>query len=159
MKRFNFRLQRVLDIKNTIEEAMRRDFLAARAELQKMVDKLKEIVRTLARYQNKLHALEKKGIDLQEINFYYRYFQSLEGQISYQNRMIGIAREEMEKRRSILVEAVKERRILERLKERKFEQYLFEAGKEEQFTIDEISGGKFFQQKNNPVTTALQGVS
>ena len=54
MKRFNFRLQRVLDIKNTIEEAKRRDFLAAQSEYQKAVSKLQEFLNTLYKYQNKL---------------------------------------------------------------------------------------------------------
>lgn len=150
MKRFNFRLQRVLDIKSTIEKVKNRDFLTANNEFQKAVNKLQKFVDTRNKYQENLHQLEKKGIEITYINFYFRYFRMLENQISFQHRMIDIAREEMEKRRLILIDAVKERRILERLKEKKREQYNYEFSIEEQLLSDEISGRKFFHEKNNP---------
>lgn len=148
MKRFNFRLQRVLDVKSTIEEVKRGDFLTAYNKYKNQVALLQKYLNTLGKYQNELFEVEKSGPDIRYINLFYRFFQSLSYQISYQQRMVELAKEEMEKRRSILVEAVKERKILEQLKQKRFDQYLFEVGKEEQFNIDEISGGKFFQRKN-----------
>lgn len=156
MKRFDFRLQRVLDIKSTIEKAKNRDFMAAYGEFQKAVNKLQNIVDTRKKYQINLYNLEKEGIEITSINFYIRYFGMLENQISYQHRMINIAKEEMEKRRLILLEAVKERKILERLKEKKREQFNYEIGKEEQMESDEISGMKFFHEKNDP--NSLSGI-
>lgn len=150
MKRFAFRLQRVLDIKSTIEKVKNRDFLAAYSEFQRAITKLKDIVSTRNKYQDNLHKLEKEGIELTSINFYFRYFRMLENQISYQHRMIDIAKEEMEKRRLILLDAVKERKILERLKEKKREQFNYEIAKDEQMVSDEISGVKFFHEKNDP---------
>lgn len=147
MKRFNFRLQRVLDVKNTIEEVKRRDFLTADNKYQNEVAQSQKYLNTLEKYQNELYEVEKRGLDIQYINLFYRYFQTLSFQISYQHRVIELAGEEREKRRAILLEAVKERKILEQLKHKRFDQYLFELGKEEQFNIDEISGGKFFQRK------------
>lgn len=156
MKRFNFRLQRVLDIKSTIEKVKNKDFLTANSEFLKAVNKLQEIVGTRNKYQENLHQVKKKGIEITYINFYFRYFRMLENQISFQHRMIDIAREEMEKRRLILIDAVKERRILERLKEKKREQYNYEFSKEEQLLSDEISGRKFFHENNNPFS--LRGI-
>jgi len=150
MKRFDFRLQRVLDIKSTIEKAKNRDFLAAYGEFKKAVNKLQNIVDTRNKYQKNLHNLEKEGIEIISINFYIRYFQMLENQISFQHRMIEIAKDEMEKRRLFLIDAVKERKILERLKEKKREQFNYEIGKEEQIVSDELSGVKFFHEKNDP---------
>jgi len=161
MKRFNFRLQRVLDVKNTIEEVKRRDFLAAHNKYQNEVAQLQKYLNTLEKYQSELYEVEKRGLDIQHINLFYRFFHSLSYQISYQHRMIELAGEEREKRRMFLIEAVKERKILEQLKQRRFDQFLFEVSKEEQFNIDEISGGKFFQRKNKPVPysgTEFQGI-
>lgn len=156
MKRFNFRLQRVLDIKSTIEKVKNKDFLTANSEFLKAVNKLQKFVDTRNKYQENLHQVEKKGIEITYINFYFRYFRMLENQISFQHRMIDIAREEMEKRRLILIDAVKERRILERLKEKKREQFNYEFSKEEQLLSDEISGRKFFHENNNPFS--LRGI-
>ena len=156
MKRFKFRLQRVLDIKHTIEEVKRRDFLATQNERDKAKNKLHEIVLTRNRYTDDLYAREKKEINLREINLFYRYFMVLESQIKRQHELIRLANGEMEKRRLILIEAVKERRILERLKEKKYSGYMTASLMEEQNLLDDMAGGKIFQQKNNPMNMSLQ---
>ncbi len=159
MKKFRFRLQRVLDIKHTIEEARRRDFLAAQNEHDKAVAKLNDVKRNRSKYIDMLYTREQDEINVLEINMYYRYFQMLEHQIARQFELIKLACEEVEKRRVILVEAVKDRRIIERLKEKKFSSYMKETLSDEQFISDDLAGGKFFQQKNNPVNISIQGVS
>ncbi|MFC1513499.1 flagellar export protein FliJ [candidate division KSB1 bacterium] len=146
MKRFNYRLQRVLDIKNTIEEVKRRDFLTAQSKLIDEENELKKIFEIRENYQKDLSEQEKREIDLKIIQLYYNFFNSLELRMKYQNNMINLAKEEMEKRREILVEAVKETKVLEKLKEKKLEEYNYEAGKEEQSINDEISGGQFFKE-------------
>ena len=98
MKRFNFRLQRVLDVKNTIEEVKRGDFLTAYNKYKNQVALLQKYLNTLGKYQNELFEVEKSGLDIRYINLFYRFFQSLSYQISYQQRMIELAKEEMEKR-------------------------------------------------------------
>lgn len=154
MKRFNFRLQRVLDIKLTVEKAKNRDFLAAYGEWQKTVNRKEGLITTIKEYLEKLHIRKIEGAEIHEIKFFLRYFQMLENQISFQYRMIDIANEEMEKRRAILIEAVKDRKILERLRDKKQVQYFLEYEKEEQLVSDEISGGKFFHNKkdSNPLS-------
>jgi len=148
MKRFQFRLQRVLEIKETIEEAKRRDFSSAFNQYQKKLYELNEMIQTLRKYQNELYEIERNGVDLHRFLYYFRFFTSFKSQILYQERMVKIANTEMEKRRTILIEAVKERKIIERLKEKKFQQYHYEAGKEEQFHLDDISSGKVYQRMN-----------
>jgi len=148
MKRFRFRLQRVLEVKETIEEAKRRDFSAAFNQYLKNVNDLNQTITTLHRYQNELYEAEQKGIDLQRFLYYFRFFNAMKKQIIYQERMVKIARDEMEKRRAKLLEAVKERKILERLKEKKLDQYKYESGKEEQFHLDDVTGGKVHQRIN-----------
>jgi len=149
MKRFNFRLQRVLEIKEILEEVKRRDFLAAGYEHRKKVDALREFYGTLARYQTALHVLEKKGITAQHFNLYYRFFDALIRRIEFQKGLIETARQEMEKRREYLLGAVKERKILENLRQKKYTQYLYETDKEEQYHHDDISGSAFFQRKQD----------
>ncbi len=142
MKRFNFRLQRVLDIKETIEEVKRRDFNIARKKHSEEVKNLMDLQNQENLFRVKLNELRLKGGNLRQVNIFYRFFAYLSGQKAYRRNLIETAREEMEKRREILLEAVKEKKVLERLKEKKLLEYNFEVNKEEQAAMDEISGVK-----------------
>jgi flagellar FliJ protein len=142
MKKFNFRLQRVLDIKGTIEEVKRRDFNLARMKHSEEVKTLMELQNQENFFRTKLNETRAKGSNLRQINIFYRFFAYLSGQKAYRRKLIETAREEMEKRREILIEAVKEKKVLERLKEKKLLEYNFELNKEEQANMDEISGVK-----------------
>jgi len=156
MKRFAFRLQRVLDVKNTIEEVKRRDFLAADNEYRKKIDELKENYLELSRYQDQLKTKSREEISTQVLNLYYSYFNVLAGRIEYQKKLIELARQEMEKKREHLIAAVKERKILEKLKEKQFGQYQKEFGAEEQKMLDEVSGNKFITKELNAAKELLE---
>lgn len=158
MKRFNFRLQRVLDAKRTIEEVKRSDFLAADNEHKKKIRELKDYYDTLAHYQSELYTLDKSLLEVQILNLYYSYFDALSHRIEYQKGLIETARQEMEKRREKLLEAVKDRKVLENLKQKKYDNYMYEVEKEEQSLLDEISGGKFFQKKAGQYSESLEGI-
>ena len=142
MKKFNFRLQRVLDIKGTIEEVKRRDFNVARNKHSEEVKNLMDLQNQENFFRGKLNELRSKGSALRQVNIFYRFFAYLSGQKVYRRNLIETAHEEMEKRRAILLEAVREKKVLERLKEKKLLEYDFEVNKEEQAAIDEISGVK-----------------
>ena len=49
----------------------------------------------------------------------------------------------LEEKRAIVVEAIKKRKSLEKLKEKQFESYKKEYNKEEEKILDEISSTKF----------------
>ena len=55
-------------------------------------------------------------------------------------------KKEVEQRREKLIEATKEKEILEKLKERTWQTYLAEAKKEEQMISDEISSANFYRK-------------
>jgi len=148
MKRFNFRLQRVLDVKNTIEEVKRRNFLTASSEHEKRVRILEVYVQTLYKYLDELRTKHKKTLSSQDINLYYNYFESMSRLIEFQKKEIENARVELEKMREELIAAVKDRKIIERLKERQFRNYLKEVDMEEQKHLDEVSGISFFKKAN-----------
>ncbi|MFC1733627.1 flagellar export protein FliJ [candidate division KSB1 bacterium] len=159
MKKFNFRLQRVLDVKNTVEEVRRRNFLAASNEHRKRIQGVEQLYATLMQYQNKLRNLvgEKKSVQI--LNLYYNYFAFLGKHIEYQKKLVQLARHEMEKKRKELVEAVKGRKILERLREKQLVNFRKDVGKIEQAHLDEISGIKFSRDKDlRQDTNLVEGI-
>lgn len=147
MKKFRFRLQRVLDVKNTIEEVKRRNFLTAQQEHDLKVMQKQEMYRTLGHHQTKLREIQD-DLTTQVLNYYYNYFTMMLKEIEYQQGLIDLAREEMEKRREELIESVKERKILEKLKDKKHAEYVHEFNYEEQKILDELSGSKFKKKED-----------
>ncbi len=139
MKKFNFRLQRVLEIKQTIEDVKRRNFNEARQLLETEQNKLADFKAKEISYRDKLNKKRIEGASLEIIRMYYKFFSALSTMLQYQKRRIIAAQEEVDKRRNILLEAVRERRVLENLKEKKLLEYNYEANREEQNFLDEIS--------------------
>ena len=67
----------------------------------------------------------------------------LKKSISIQEKVVEKARENVEKARIELVNAAKERKMFETLKEKKMEEYWEEYYRKEQITLDEIASYKY----------------
>jgi flagellar FliJ protein len=103
---------------------------------------------------NKLHLLEDRNktcwkkihehrsngcFNAQELELYYRYSKKLESEIEKQKEKLADARNEFDKCRKELISASKDRKVLEKLKERKFTHHKSLVDKKEQNLIDELS--------------------
>lgn len=140
MKKFNFRLQRVLDIKNTIEQVKKRDFDEANAVLTKEKKLLKGVTARRVEYAGKVNDFKKINKMPEFIVLYYNYLISLSQRQLFHNKKISMATAEVEKRRTILLTAVRERKAIELVKEKKIEEYNLEVNLDEQNQLDEIAG-------------------
>ena len=141
MKRFQFRLQRVLDIKNVLEEQRKRELGEAYGLLAIEQGRLQDIGQALSRAQQyaQQHAPRTSYVLLMYDHFITQQLVRAELQqqtINQVQRVVNVRREK-------LVTAYKDRKILDRLKERYTEQYRHEADREAQALIDEISSAKY----------------
>ncbi len=148
MKKFEFRLQRVMEVKEEIEKQKERDFALAKRKAIEEENKLNEIK---IQYEGCWKDIENKTsqdtVDTNEINQYYKYLQKLEGDIERQFIYLHEANAEVERRRHILIEASKERKILENLKDRKMASYQEELNRQEQNFFDEIAGNQYNREQ------------
>ena len=148
MKKFEFRLQRIMEVKEEIEKQKERDFAIAKRKALEEEYKLSEIK---IQYENCWKDIENKTsqqtVDTSEIRQYYQYLQKLEGDIERQFICLQETNAEVEKRRDILIEATKERKILENLKGRKLASYQEELNRVEQNFFDEIAGNQYIREK------------
>ncbi|HYH02618.1 MAG TPA: flagellar export protein FliJ [Bacillota bacterium] len=149
MKKFKFKLETVLKVKVRIEEERKRQLQkaelvrnAAQTELQRRQD---ELTATLADYQRSL----QQKFDRYLANDYYDYLQWLERQrqdaVMYLERCEG----EVDTARRYLVEATRERKILDKLKEQAYQAYLAEELKAEIDFLDELGTGRFVRKESN----------
>lgn len=137
MPKFTFRLQPVLNIRNQQEENLKN-------EMGKAIQKLEE-------EKQKLHSLEDKESQIvDEFNKktkkttvksllqFNDYIGFLKSDIMTQKENVNKAAVNVDKVREELIKAVKNRKIMDKLKEKKKEEYVQEEKKLEHKTNDEI---------------------
>ncbi len=147
MNRFNFRLQRVLDIRETVEELKKRNLEKSIKALNDEFTRLTEMSLTLESSQNRLRVKISGRLNVIEIQSYFDYFNMLNKLIDLQEHRIDDAKKVVTSKRDELIKATKEKKILEKLKEKAWSLYKVEMGREEQNLIDEIAIQKFKKKR------------
>ena len=141
MKRFRFQLETLLRVRREREEERKRRLAEAQRLVMEQKGRLTELFDEESRETEAQRRLRQGGvIDLQEVRARMLYSRAVvrriqEGFDALQDRVAdeGI-------RRTDLLRAAQERRVLEKLRERKWESWRYEAGREEQKRLDEIAG-------------------
>lgn len=140
-KKFRFRLESVLKLRtDNVNDAKN----ALMVVLQQRYNKEEEIKNLQTLKQDFLvqQMLAKTAADMQANKDYIR---NLDAQVEIKEKeKEKIIEIENEKRR-LLNEAVKEEKVLLKLKEKKYEEYQQELGKEETKFLDEIASNKFIK--------------
>lgn len=140
MKTFRFRLQKVMEVKEDFEKKRMAELADAKKLLRIERDKLEDLKNKTAACQDRIKEKhKKKNVNPTEMELYYRYLDKLRHQIEIQFRRVCEASDEMERRRQVLLCASKERKVLEKLRERKYSAFREEMTKKEQDFIDELA--------------------
>ena len=146
MKKYNFRLQRVLDIKNVMQNLREREFAKALTALEIEELTLREQKKRRISYQTEVR--ERKRITVFEMRIYSLYFAFLQGEIESQLIRIVNCKNGVQSRKKNLTEAYRDKRVIENLKQKSRQQYMREYDREEQIENDEISLSSFFKKSN-----------
>jgi len=155
-KRFVFRLQAVLNHRQRIEEIKRRGFIQANLRRLQEKKRLDYFYRAKDLGLESLHRLERPGvIDLDQVRFYYDYQFGLGCNIERQSRRLKEAAEAVERAKQELIQASKDKKVLENLKEKHFHEYLLDLDRQEQKFLDDIATGRYARARrgNYPEVT------
>ena len=148
MKKFRFRLQKVMEYKEEIEKRRKLELSKAKKRVYDEEEKLKQLQHRDNTYRKQI---QEKGtaerIDPREMDLYYQYLKVLEAQMKHQNGCILEAKEVMEEKRKILLGATKERKILEKLKEKKHVEYNSDMTRRERFVLDDLTSTAFARKR------------
>ena len=143
MAKFIFNLQGLLNIKEKLEEQSKTEYGKALTRLEQE----KSILLNLKnkKQENILSFRESinKGVKPNYIDNINKYISFIDKKIEEQMENINKAKEIVEEKRLALLEAMKERKVLETLKEKEKENYFKEELKNEQKIIDEIVSYKY----------------
>lgn len=138
--KFKFSLEKVLRHRNLQVDLARRDFLQAQNNLNAAIQVRDEMI--TARENNKIYRAElvaKNGNWQDQVQQINTYLVGQDLRIAKQNESLKLLEKEVESYREILRKALTEAKMMEKLKERKKEEFVKTYNENERKELDEIS--------------------
>ena len=146
MNRFRFRLESLLRFRAAKEEEKKREFGIVLGHLKHEEAQYNAIANNIDQHNRFMEESGQGKISVRTLMRNFFYARSLEKTKSEQKKAVKKAEELVGEKRSELTEATKKKRILERLKENKLEEYNQAVTKEEQALIDEFATQRYNNQ-------------
>lgn len=143
MRAVRFTMNGVLNYRRLVEEGIQRDM----AETEKMIKTEESRISYLeAVHKESMRELKKKqeeDMSSLEIDIYYTFIAQTTKEIEKWRRVLIKLKNQYEIKKTELISAFKDKRIMETMKEKMDEGYNNMIKKEDQKVLDEISMGKY----------------
>jgi flagellar protein FliJ len=138
MKPFRFRLETLLEFRKMKKEQEQVVFLQAVNQLNLEKKILMEMKQKLLENVELLTVRQQQSLSIEIFKSFHYYFDKINKEIIKQNARVLEADEYRQQCLKALVEAERNHKAVEKFREKKVEQYQFEAMNEEQKSLDEI---------------------
>lgn len=135
MKKFRFRLERVLSFRDGVKKEKQRELAQKQGTLREAETKVDEILEL----QDQGTGPKKETMSMADLKLQSEYQQSLQEALVQQRLLVLDAARAVEEARDIYLEKAVEAEMLESLKERRFKAHLEEAKRQERKASDEIT--------------------
>ncbi len=146
-KRFQFRLEQVLNLRKQIEDVKVRELAQAKGRLLQIEEALKEHAEIEKSFLENYSELEKNGkFNSDQAIIYCDYEEWLLRKENEYRRLESEWIKEVEKRRQNAVKVSRERQLLDNLKEKQKNTHAREVLSEEQKFLDEVSSIAFIRR-------------
>ncbi len=141
MGAFKFRLEPVVNLKKRAEDLRKTELADAREGLGKQETHLVNLFgHRKACQERAISDLECRSLDVPGKLVYYAYIERLTDEIANQAGAVEQSREDVESKRELLLESSREKRTLEKLKDRMRTRFTESAKKAEQASLDDTAG-------------------
>ena len=140
MRRFKFSLQTVLDVRRVREEKIQKEFSAIQTERADSLGKIRSFEKQkddMRLYQREMR--EKRQTTIVSEDWCMSALSDFTVRIMLEARRLQEINERLDAKREELIQAQKDRKVLEQLEEKQREEYMNEAAREEQKFIDELA--------------------
>ena len=143
---YTFNLQVVLDHRQFVEDNLKKEL----AEIQHQVIAVRQQLDALKRKEMEtataLKSEQERGLSSDQVVAYHNYLKRLAGHIVRQKEVVEETKVKETDKQNELVEAVKKRQILEKLKDQGLDRYNQATLKKEMAFIDEIAVNRFVRK-------------
>ncbi|HEV7180406.1 MAG TPA: flagellar export protein FliJ [Candidatus Baltobacteraceae bacterium] len=141
-KRFKFSLEAVLDVRKRLEDEKQQIVARKQRALDLSQNELKSLNDDFRLNSDRLRS-EHRELDAEGLRLHYGHLQFLDRAITAQIRVVAERRIELERARVELLEASKERKVVEKLKERRREAFVIEELRIEQNELDDGNARRY----------------
>jgi flagellar FliJ protein len=139
MQKRGFKLQQVLNYRKEVEKVKTLEFAVAKQDLESAAERLKREEEHAEQVASELMRKQSDGIGANELLLYANFFDRKHKQITSQREEVEQLDRKMAEKREILLDAAKDKKVLETFKERKAVAEQKELSSRERTFLDEIS--------------------
>ncbi len=139
MKKFQYSMENLLQIKKKLEDQAKIFYGNARLKLTMEEVKLEQMEQKKVSYEDELRFLRSDKLDLLKIKQCEQAIDIMKMNIKQQTTIVKNSAQRLEVARIRLNDAMVERKTQDRLKEKAFEEYMLEFDAEERKEVDELN--------------------
>ena len=138
MAKFIFSMQNILSMKEKIEEQEKVEYSQVMMRFNEEQDKLNDLIERQSMAEIELKNTINEVLNIREVREKEDSLEIIKMYVREQQFVVISCEEEVRQARERLNEAMKERKIYEKLREKAFEEFMQEENKREQKEIDEL---------------------
>lgn len=153
---FRFSLAPVLDYREALEQKRQREYAHAMDMVQIIEDEKRQTLLKISESRGKAGDAIREGRPEGEASLHQRWIEWAESDLPRIDREIAGRRSEAEARRLRLIESVRERQVIEKLREIENREYIKQADRAEQQMFDEIALREFYTQRRKGAEKVAQ---
>ncbi|MFH0925103.1 MAG: flagellar export protein FliJ [bacterium] len=143
MRRYKFCLEAVLRYRQLIEDKLQRELAEIKRKFYLENDKLKEMEGMKRGAEEEFRKKELKKQIISEVIIHRDFLRGISSAINKQKQIIEAIARQVENKRLEVIEAMKKKKGLQRLKEKDWQGYILEVNKAELKFIDEVATNVF----------------
>ncbi|WDC83936.1 flagellar export protein FliJ [Caloramator sp. mosi_1] len=139
---YKFRLEKLLDLKIKAEDSLK-------VQMSECLNKIKAKKEQIQIIKDKITFSKNNTFNScysYDLKNYISYINLLESKLIEEQNKLNILEQELENIKEQLMNATKERKVLENLKEKSYDEFLFEIRKSENKVIDEMAIINYFKK-------------
>ena len=138
--RFKFRLASIKKLKEYIEKQCKDEFARCLTNLYLAQEQQRRTEENIKFMEEEISGMQQGVLNLPNLIISQDYLSFLHEELVRQKQVVAEKKEELEIARSKLMEAMKNRKIMDKLEEKQYQQYIYEQDKKEQALLDDFAG-------------------
>ena len=143
---YKFSLQSLLNHRKHIEEDLEKEMGRINRAVNNEKRRLENIRKEKIKCREELQEKQSDGKKVNEIILHFNYLDKLSKDIDKQKRCLKDVEKEYDIKRSELIEAMKKRKTLERLKEKEIKAFNYSEMKVETNIMNEVAANRFIRK-------------
>jgi len=147
MKKFQFSLSALLDVRRLKEEIAQKNLLETKLVLQREMAALEALQQEYHAAQERIRKTQKKMRSPEPLARLYEYSDDIKKRIKAQQKLVEVAKSNVELKRKDVVYSMQQRKIIENLRDKKLSEWEAEFIDMERKTFDELSTMRYGRKK------------